>query len=246
MKRVIFLILLASISLSLTTRANAQQSRDSAVVKTADLDAEVMDFLGRELALHLADIGSYDPPPAKVLGGGATGEYTWGTFMNALGAYAALSKNQRLADRELAREVGRIGLLEYRLGGTRFSQLYAVSALRFFGRDLNSNPVWQGLSEEERQAWRKLLDGSAFYDPKTQRVINLPENYLGVAARIAAISDQLGLLKDHALLDSVIERAARPFNNGGIFFYYAPPTGRVDHYSNEYSRFVLGDPGGAG
>src|SRR6266849_2835649 len=238
MKRIIFLVLLASISLALTARANAQQPRDSAVVKTADLDAEVMDFLSRELALHLADIKSYDPPPAKVLGGGATGEYTWGTFMNALGAYAALSKNQRLADRDVAREVGRIGLLEYRLGGTRFSQLYAVSALRFFGRDLNSNPVWQGLSEAERQAWRKFLDVSAFYDPKTQRVINLPENYLGVAARIAATSYQLGLLKDRALLESVIGRSARPFNNGGMFSDDAPPTGRFDRYSNEYARFV--------
>jgi hypothetical protein len=174
----------------------------------------------------------------EVLGGGATGEYTWGTFMNALGAYAALSKNQRLADRELAREVGRIGLLEYRLGGTRFSQLYAVSALRFFGRDLNSNLVWQGLNEDERQAWRKLLDVSAFYDSKAQRVINLPENYLGVAARIVAISYQLGLLKDRALLESVMGRAARPFNNGGIFSDDAPPSGRFDRYSNEYARFV--------
>src|SRR5712691_10011998 len=238
MKRVIFLILLASISLSLTARANAQQSRDSAVIKIADLDAEVMDFLSRELALHLVDIKSYDPAPDKVLGGGATGENTWGTFMNALGAYAALSKNQRLADRELAREVGRIGLLEYRLGGTRFSQLYAVSALRFFGRDLNANPVWQGLSEEERQAWRKFLDVSAFYDPNTQQVINLPENYLGVAARIAAISYQLGLLKDRALVDSVVTRAARPFLSNGIYSDDAPPTGRFDRYSNEYARFV--------
>jgi len=214
------------------------QQLTSQHIKSTELDREVTDFLGKELALHLGDIKSYDPPPAKVLGGGATGEYTWGTFMNALGAYAALSHNHRLADRELAREVGRIGLLEYRLGGTRFSQLYAVSALRFFGRDLNSNPVWQGLSEEERQAWRKFLDVSAFYDPKAQRVINLPENYLGVAARIAAISYQLGLLKDRALLESVIGRAARPFNNGGIFSDDAPPTGRFDRYSNEYARFV--------
>ena len=207
-------------------------------VKSAELDTEVKEFLSKELALHLADIKSYDPPPEKVLGAGASGEYTWGTFMNALGAYAELSKNGRLADRELAREVGRIGLLEHRLGGTRFSQLYAVSGLRFFGRDLDSNPVWQGLSEEERQAWRKFLDVSAFYDPKTQRVINLPENYLGVAARIAANSYQLGLLKDRALLESVIERAARPFRNDGIFSDDAPPTGRFDRYSNEYARFV--------
>src|SRR6266705_3957246 len=214
------------------------QQLTSQRIKSTELDREVTDFLGKALALHLADIKSYDPQPAKVLGAGASGEYTWGTFMNALGAYAELSKNGRLANRELAREVGRIGLLEHRLGGTRFSQLYAVSGLRFFGRDLDSNPVWQGLSEEERQAWRKFLDVSAFYDPKTQQVINLPENYLGVAARIAATSYQLGMLKDRALLESVIERAARPFNNGGIFSDDAPPAGRFDRYSNEYARFV--------
>ena len=234
-------LLVLALLLVLTTPIHSAAQIQPAIsrsVRSAELDAEVKEFLSKELALHLADIKTYDPPPDKVLGGGATGEYTWGTFMNALGAYAALSQNQRLADRELAREVGRIGLLEYRLGGTRFSQLYGVSALRFFGRDLNSNPVWQGLNEEERQAWRKFLDVSAFYDPKTRQVINLPENYLGVAARIAAISYQLGLLKDRALLESVIGRAARPFNNGGIFSDDAPPTGRFDRYSNEYARFV--------
>src|SRR5260370_1804416 len=223
-------LLVLALLLVLTTpiySAAQIQPAISRSVRSAELDAEVKEFLSKELALHLADIKSYGPPPDKVLGGGATGEYTWGTFMNALGAYAALSQNQRLADRELAREVGRIGLLEYRLGGTRFSQLYGVSALRFFGRDLNSNPVWQGLNEEERQAWRKFVDVSAFYDPKTRQVINLPENYLGVAARIAAVSDQLGLLKDRALLESVIGRAARPFNNGGVFFAARAPPGRL-------------------
>jgi hypothetical protein len=207
-------------------------------VQTSDLDAEVTNFLGKELAAHLADIKSYNPPPDKVLGAGSSGEYTWGTFMSALGSYAELSGKRTLAERELAREVGQIGLLEYRLGGTRFSQLYAVLALRRFGRDLNTNPVWQSLTEEERAQWRKFLDISAFYDPKTQKVINLPENYLGVAARIASVSYQLGLLKDRVLLDGVLTRAARPFMNGGLFADDAPPTGRFDRYSNEYARFI--------
>jgi hypothetical protein len=136
------------------------------------------------------------------------------------------------------REVGEIGLLEYRLKGTRFSQLYGVMALQFFGLDLKSNPVWQNLTEQDREKWLKFLDVSAFYDPKTQQVINLPENYLGVAARIASVSYQLGLLKDRALVDGVITRAARPFANGGVFSDDAPPTGRFDRYSNEYARFV--------
>jgi hypothetical protein len=208
------------------------------MVDRETLRSEVTDFLEREMAAHLADIRSLNPAPDKVLGAGTTGEYTWGTFMRAIGAFAELTGKRTLGGRDLAREVGQIGLLEYRLGGTRFSQLYAVLALRHFGRDLERNPVWQSLSESEREQWRKLLDISAFYDPKTQKVINLPENYLGVAARIASISYELGFLKDRALLDGVVERAARPFTSGGLYADDAPPTGRFDRYSNEYARFI--------
>src|SRR5437868_7661946 len=208
-------------------------------VDAAALRDEVTGFLSAELAVHLEDIKSYNPPPDRVLGAGSSGEYTWGTFANALGAYAELTGARTLAGRDLAREVGQIGLLEHRLGGTRFSQLYCALALRHFGRDLDANPVWQGLNADERAEWRKLLDVSAFYDQKTQRVINLPENYLGVAARIASVSFQLGLLKDRALLDSVVTRAARPFAGGGLYSDDAPPTGRFDRYSNEYARFVF-------
>jgi hypothetical protein len=222
--------------------SGAQGSAAPRVDETVDAAAlreDVADFLGAELAAHLADVKSYDPPPDRVLGAGSSGEYTWGTFANALGAYAEMSGKRTLAGRDLAREVGQIGLLEYRLGGTRFSQLYCVLALRHFGRDLDANPVWQSLNEDERAKWRRLLDVSAFYDPKTQKVINLPENYLGVAARIASISWQLGLLKDRALLDNVITRAARPFSSGGLYSDDAPPTGRFDRYSNEYARSVF-------
>ena len=97
---------------------------------------EVTDFLTAEISAHLSDIKSYDPAPDKVFSAGTTGEYTWGTFMNAVGAYAALSGRRTLAGRDLAREVGQIGLLEYRLGGTRFSQMYGVLALRHFGTRL--------------------------------------------------------------------------------------------------------------
>ena len=220
------------------TEAQTARPAKPTVVEASVVRDEVTDFLATEIAAHLSDIRSYEPPPDRVFAAGATGEYTWGTFMNAVGAYAALSGKRTLSGRDLAREVGQIGLLEYRLGGTRFSQMYGVLALRHFGTDLNANPVWQGLSEEQRAHWRKYLDVSAFYDQKTQQVINLPENYLGVAARIASTSFQLGLLKDRELLDGVITRAARPFMNNGIYSDDAPPTGRFDRYSNEYARFV--------
>lgn len=231
-------ILLLLPLLPAAAQAQTAGTAQPAQVEAAALRDEVTEFLTKEVGAHLSNIKSYDPAPDKVFSAGATGEYTWGTFMNAVGAYAALSGKRTLADRDLAREVGQIGLLEYRLGGTRFSQMYGVLSLRHFGRDLNTNPVWQGLSEEQRAQWRKYLDVSAFYDPKTQQVINLPENYLGVAARIASVSYQLGLLKDRALLDGVITRAARPFMNNGLYSDDAPPTGRFDRYSNEYARFV--------
>jgi len=234
-----FLISLVLLAISLSV-CSAQTTRPSApsTIAASSLDKEVRDFLDKELLAHLDEFKSYDPAPGKVFDSQTTGEYTWGNFMYALGTYARMSGKQKLGSHDLAREVGEIGLLEYRLKGTRFSQLYGVMALQFFGLDLKSNPVWQNLSAQDREKWLKFLDVSAFYDPKTQQVINLPENYLGVAARIASVSYQLGLLKDRALVDGVITRAARPFANGGVFSDDAPPTGRFDRYSNEYARFV--------
>lgn len=221
-------------------RCEAQQSSSStaASIETSSFDKEVTDFFTQEMTAHLNEIKSYNPAPEKIFAAGATGEYTWGSFMNSVGAFAALTGRSKLGDHDLAREVGQVGLLEYRLKGTRFSQLYGVLALRYFGKDLDTNPVWQSLNEEQRKQWRAFLDVSAFYDPKTQQVINLPENYLGVAARIAGVSQQLGLTNDRALVDGVITRAARPFLNLGIYSDDAPPTGRFDRYSNEYARFV--------
>ena len=234
-----FLILIILLS-QLLFVSNAQPARPSSplTIDTSSLNTEINTFLEQEMTAHLNDIRSYNPAPDKVFNAGTTGEYTWGSFMNAVGAYAAMSGKRTLGNHDLAREVGQIGLLEYRLKGTRFSQLYGVLGLRFFGRDLNSNPVWQSLNQEQRAQWRQWLDVSSFYDPKTQQVINLPENYLGVAARIASVSYQLGLLKDRELVDGVITRAARPFTNGGIYSDDSPPTGRFDRYSNEYARFV--------
>ena len=234
-----FLISLILLVISLSV-CSAQTARppETSTIAASSLDKEVREFLDKELLAHLDQIKSYDPAPGKVFDSQTTGEYTWGNFMYALGTYARMSGKQTVGSHDLPREVGEIGLLEYRLKGTRFSQLYGVMALQLFGLDLKSNPVWQNLTEQDREKWLKFLDVSAFYDPKTQQVINLPENYLGVAARIASVSYQLGLLKDRALVDGVITRAARPFANGGVFSDDAPPTGRFDRYSNEYARFV--------
>jgi hypothetical protein len=210
----------------------------AATVATSALDADVSGFLGRELAAHLSAVTSLDPPPAAVYGAQTTGEFTWGTFMRSLAAYGQMSGTQQLAGRDLARTIAEIGLLEARIGGTRFSQLYAALSLRHYGSDLSRNQLWQTLTPAERQGWTTLLDPTRFYDPVKRQVINLPENYLGVASRIAAIAHETGLLPNRALLDSLLDRAASQFTSGALYADDAVPTGRFDRYSNEYARYV--------
>jgi hypothetical protein len=211
---------------------------DDSTVATSALDTEIRTFLQSELTAHLKPINSLDPPPARVNGALTTGEFSWGTFMRSLAAYGQLSGTTTLADRDLARTIGEIGLLEVRLGGTRFSQLYAALSLRHYGVDLDSNRIWRALSSEERDAWRKLVDVTRFYDPVKKQVINLPENYLGVAARIAAMAWEMKLLQDRAALDSLLDRAAVQFTRGALYADDSLPTGRYDRYSNEYARYV--------
>ena len=228
MIRVLCVVLLST--LTVTAQANT--------ITTATLRDDVNVFLGRELAVHLSAIKSLEPPPDRVLGVPTTGEFSWGTFMRALAAYAESTGQRELAGRDLAKWVGQIGLIESRGGGKAFSQLYAALALRHFGRDLKTNPLWLSLSPDEQKAWLSLLNPERFYDPKTNRVINLAENYLGVAAHIASIGYELGVAKDRVFLDKLIDRAAAQFLAGNLYADDAPPTGRFDRYSNEYARYV--------
>ena len=231
MKR-IRIVVWAGVLCSLVATAQAN------TVTTATLREDVNTFLGKELAVHLAAIKSLDPPPERVLGVPTTGEFSWGTFMRSLAAFAESTGQRELAGRDIAKWVGQIGLIESKAGGKAFSQLYAALALRHFGRDLKTNPLWQSLSPDEQKAWLSLLNPERFYDPKTNRVINLPENYLGVAARIASIGYELGISKDREFLDRLIDRAAVQFLEGNLYADDAPPTGRFDRYSNEYARYV--------
>ncbi|MBS1792287.1 MAG: hypothetical protein JSS81_00455 [Acidobacteria bacterium] len=213
------------------------QTVEPAAVSTAALKTEVREFTARELAAHFADIKTLDPPPDRVFGGLTVGEFSWGSFARALAAEADIGGTRTIAGKDSARAVAEMGLIEARHGGKAFAQLYSTLALRHYGADLSKNAVWQSLSDAEKKEWAELLDPARFYDAKKRQVINLPENYLGVAARVAAMSWQMGVLKDRALLDSVVERAAEQFLNGALFSDDSPPTGRYDRYSNEYARF---------
>jgi hypothetical protein len=215
-----------------------QQQSASNNVSGAQFSDEVSSFLGREIAAHVSDVRSLEPPQPRVVGALTTGDFSWGTFMRALASYSVLSGQRAIAGKDAARFIGQIGLIESRGGGKTFAQLYAALALRSFGVDLRTNPVWQALTAEEQVAWRSLLDPTRFYDPKTRRVINLPENYFGVAARVVTMDYQLGIITDKAFVDDVLNRAAEQFASGALYSDDSVPTGRYDRYSQEYARYV--------
>lgn len=206
-------------------------------ISTKSLKSEVQDFFAKEVAIHFGEIKSLNPPPDKINGSITTGEFTWGSFMRVVAAQSEVSGSSKIGGRETARYIAEMGLHEAKRGGKAFSQLYAAQALRHFGTDLSKNAVWQSMNEAEQKEWGKLLDAKRIYDPVKREVINLPENYLGVAARIAAYGYEFGVMRDKAFLDSLLERAAKQFLDGAIYADDDLPNGRYDRYSNEYVRF---------
>jgi hypothetical protein len=207
-------------------------------VATETFSAEVTGFLEREIAAHVKAVPRTDPPPESVLGVPTKGDFTWGSFMRALTSVTALTGARTVGGREVAPFLGQLGLIEARQGGKTFAQLGAALALRQQGADLAHNALWQSLTPAEQAEWRGLLDPGRFYNRKTRQVIDLPENYLGVASRIVALDWELGLEQDRAFVDDLLERAAEQFMQGALYTDDAIPAGRYDRYSQEYARFV--------
>lgn len=220
-----------------TIAARRVTSLPPALIATQQLKTEIRDFTAREIAAHFANIKTMNPPPERVFNALTVGDFSWGSFARALAVQADVGGDNMIAGKDTARAIAEMGLYESRQGGKSFAQLYSTLALRHFGTDLSKNAVWLSMNDAERREWHSLLDPTRFYDAKKRAVINLPENYLGVAARVSAMSFQMGILKDRAFLDSVVEKAAEQFTRGSIYADDNPPTGRYDRYSNEYARF---------
>jgi hypothetical protein len=216
--------------------ANTQAATSQ--VDAADFNQQVQSFLQTEVTAHVADIKSLDPPPDRVVGALTTGEFSWGSFMRTLGVYSECFGTTTIAGHDVPEMIGKMAQIELSHGGKTWAQLYAGMALQSFGTDLNHNTLWQGMTTQQREEYRKLLDPARFYDEKTHTLIHLPENYFGVAARIAAIDYQLGLNKNRTALDNLLNRAAKQFTDGALFADDALPTGRYDRYSNEYARAI--------
>jgi len=229
---------LAVFSLAFTLGAGFVSADAQQTVSADKFAADVTQFLKTEIAAHISAVTNLDPPQKMVLGVPTAGDFTWGSFMRAVNEVSALTGETNIAGRDVPQFLGKLGLIESRLGGKTFSQLGAVLALRRFGLDLKTNAIWESLSPSEQNEWRALLNPERFYDLKTHHVINLPENYMGVASRIAVYDYQMGLAPDRAFADDILTRAAGQFLKGALYTDDNLPTGRYDRYSQEYARFI--------
>ena len=234
--RLLFLIF--SGLLAVDCSCSAAAANNASQVATTDLDRQVRAFIEREVVAHVKDIRTLNPPPERVLGALTTGEFSWGTFVRTLGAYAKFAGSTTVDGRNVLPMISQMAQIELSRGGKTWAQLYAAMGLEAFGTDLSQNALWQSMTAEERQTYRSLLDPHRFYDARTHTLIGLPDNYFGVAARIAAIDYQLALDNDRSALDDLLTRAAKQFTDGALFADDAPPTGRYDRYSNEYARAI--------
>jgi hypothetical protein len=234
--KMLALVFAGFLSISICCDSFAQAQAVEPQFQTSELDKQVRNFLEKEVTAHVSDIKTLDPPPDRVVGALTTGEFSWGTFMRTLSAYSEFAGTKTIANHEVQEMIGKMAQIELSHGGKTWAQLYAAMALESFGKDLKQNALWQSLSSKERETYVALLDPGRFYDAKNHKLIHLPENYFGVAARIAAIDYELGLNKDRASLDDLLNQAAKQFTAGALFADDALPTGRFDRYSNEYGR----------
>lgn len=237
MRRVAILLVVGGVGLAGIGIHGAGQGSAATVARRA-LAADIVAFLRQEIAAHTADITSLNPPQPRVVGAKTGGDFSYGSYMRAVMALTALTGDRTVAGRDVPSFLGQVGLVDARGGGKTFAQLAGALTLRHFGADLKTNPLWQSLNPDQQALWRSLLDSARFYDARTRTVINLPENYLGVAARIVTIDFQLGLVTDRAFVDDVLNRAAEQFTQGALYADDAVPTGRYDRYSQEYARFL--------
>ena len=121
----------------------AQTPVTSTQIESSDLDRQVRSFLQSEVAAHVADIKTLDPPPERVVGALTTGEFSWGSFMRTLGAYSRCFETKTITGHDIPEMIGKMARIELSQGGKTWAQLYATMALQSFGTDLNRNALWQ-------------------------------------------------------------------------------------------------------
>jgi hypothetical protein len=97
-------------------------------IDVSDLNQQVRSFLQSQVTAHVADIKTLDPPPERVVDALTTGEFSWGSFMRALGAYSECFETRSIAGHDVPEMIGKMAQIELSHGGKSWAQLYAAMA----------------------------------------------------------------------------------------------------------------------
>ena len=138
----IILILCGLLSSSCSSVANTQAATSQ--IDAAEFNQQVRSFLQTEVTAHVEDIKSLDPPPDRVVGALTTGEFSWGSFMRALGVYSECFATKTIAGHDIPEMIGKMAEIELSHGGKTWAQLYAAMALAEFWDGLESQRIVAG------------------------------------------------------------------------------------------------------
>src|ERR1700692_2252984 len=114
----------------------AKSQSAASQIDAADFNQQVRSLLQTEVTAHVADIKNLDAPPDRVLGALTTGEFSWGSFMRALGVYSECFGTRTIAGHDVPEMIAKMAQIELSHGGKTWAQLYAAMALQSFGIDL--------------------------------------------------------------------------------------------------------------
>ena len=95
---IVFVILCTALAIPKTPLAQQSLAAANGSVNTVSFNADVESFLEKELGTHLTAIATLQPAPDRILGVPTTGEFSWGTFMRSLAAYAETSVKENFVD----------------------------------------------------------------------------------------------------------------------------------------------------
>jgi len=119
-----------------------------------------------------------------------------------------------------------------------FYSYFVAESLLAFG-PFEGNPLLADFTDMERENIRAAVDSTRIYDPETQQLRNMPNNFWAVLARCEFARQRLGLLQDDSILKKTVEQLDHLlFHNPlGYFDDDTEDRGRYDIYSADTHLF---------
>jgi hypothetical protein len=179
-----------------------------------------------------------------VLGARTVGEVLVGTFhARAGGDRPACEGADAGGSQDVPQWVGRMGLIEAacRQQGV-LPGCMRRSRCRHYGENLAQKAVGRSDAGRARRVALAASTSALLRSGQPPRESISPRTISASPPRVAAIGFRVGLTKDRAPLDALIDRAVEPFSNGVSFPTMRRPTGRLRPLLERVRALTCGTP----